>query len=95
MNKVDPQHFKTRFLSAVGAVFDAARAQDEANERMSSALSKLHTIAGQSFATAVHELATEPRRVCSSCNDDFMAADTGRDKCRNCIDVDRAFGARQ
>jgi hypothetical protein len=94
-NRVDPKHFRKRFLSIIAEVFDAADEAERANTKMAASLMKLHAIAGQSFAAAVHELATEPRRVCSTCQNDFMASDTGRDICAECVREERRRGLIQ
>jgi hypothetical protein len=83
-SRVDPNHFRKRFLNAIGDVFDAAAEAEAANIKMGRAMTRLDLIAGRSFAAAVHELATEPRRVCSACQNDFMESETGRDVCVAC-----------
>jgi hypothetical protein len=89
MNNVDPKHFRKRLQAAIDAIFNAAELQTQANAQMAEALDTFKRIAGPGMAAAMFELATEPRRVCSSCHGDFMASDTGRDICLDCITRER------
>lgn len=93
-SKVDPKHFRKRLVDAIDELFDANEAADAANERLSGALTTLAAIGGPGFAAALHELATEPRRVCSSCTQDFMENETGRDICVRCVKDERNQGLR-
>lgn len=84
-NTVDRKVFRARFIGLIHEAFDAFDVLEEAQNRMDAATSKLTDICGHGVAMAIHELVTEPRRVCGVCVTDYIASDTGTDKCPRCV----------
>lgn len=89
-NAVDPKHFRKRFFAAASAYWDAIERQKQAEEELAEATQAFAFVAGIGIAYAVRALATEPRIVCVACHSDFMASDTGRPVCGDCLRSERS-----
>lgn len=86
MNNVDPKHFRKRFFAAAAMYWDALERRQQAETDMAEATAAFSAVAGIGLTYyAVRALATEPRVVCAACQLDFMASDTGRDVCGDCL----------
>ena len=88
-NNVDPKHFRKRFFAAASMYWDALERQQQADAELAEATEAFAAVAGVGITYAVRALATEPRVVCAACHADFMASDTGRDVCGDCLRAER------